>query len=116
VLGWHPRTALPAIYGKHDVLLFPTLGDSFGFVALEAMACGLPVITTTQAGTPLPDESWRVPTRDAESLAQRILHYAAKSDQLFLDGQRAREFALKFTPARYRQRAREIFSELLLGK
>ena len=113
VLGWHPRSALPDVYAAHDVLLFPTLGDSFGFVALEAMACGLPVITTTQAGAPLPDESWRVPTRNAEALAQRILHYAADREQLSLDGQQAREFARGFTPESFRQRAREIFSEVL---
>ena len=113
VLGWHPRSSLPEVYAAHDVLLFPTLGDSFGFVALEAMACGLPVITTTQAGAPLPDESWRVPTRNAEALAQRILRYAADRELLLLDSQRAREFARKYTPESYRQRAREIFSEAL---
>lgn len=116
MLGWRPRSALPDIYAAHDVLLFPTLGDSFGFVALEAMACGLPVITTTQAGAPLPDESWRVPTRDSKALAERILHYATDRNQLLFDSQRAREFSLPFTPANYRQRARDIFGELLLGK
>jgi glycosyltransferase involved in cell wall biosynthesis len=113
VLGWHSRSSLAEVYASHDVLLFPTLGDSFGFVALEAMACGLPVITTTRAGAPLPDESWRVPTRNAEALAQRILGYANDRERLLLDGHRAREFALTFTPASYRLRARTIFSELL---
>lgn len=113
VLGWQPRSSLAEVYAAHDVLLFPTLGDSFGFVALEAMACGMPVITTTQAGAPLPDESWRVPTRNAEALAHRILLYAADRERLRYDGQLARDFALTFTTENYRQRAREIFSELL---
>jgi glycosyltransferase involved in cell wall biosynthesis len=30
--------------------VFPTLGDPFGMVVLEAMACGLPVVATTAAG------------------------------------------------------------------
>ena len=113
VLGWRPRSSLPEIYSAHDVLVFPTLGDSFGFVALEAMACGLPVITTTQAGAPMPDESWRVPPRNSEALAQRLMLYTEDRDTLQKHGHMAQDFARQFTPASYRARARAIFSELL---
>jgi UDP-glucose:(heptosyl)LPS alpha-1,3-glucosyltransferase len=37
-------------YGAADVLLLPTPYDAFGMVITEAMACGLPVITTPMAG------------------------------------------------------------------
>jgi UDP-glucose:(heptosyl)LPS alpha-1,3-glucosyltransferase len=37
-------------YGAADVLVFPTLYEPFGNVALEAFACGLPVITSTKSG------------------------------------------------------------------
>jgi glycosyltransferase involved in cell wall biosynthesis len=49
-------TILPATYriqryyGAADVLLLPTPYDAFGMVITEAMACGLPVITTPLAG------------------------------------------------------------------
>lgn len=45
-----PRNQLPALYNNADVLVFPTLCDGFGIVMLEAMACGLPVIATTNCG------------------------------------------------------------------
>lgn len=37
-------------YGAADALVFPTLYEPFGNVALEAFACGLPVITSTSSG------------------------------------------------------------------
>lgn len=37
-------------YGASDVYLMPTLYEPFGLVFGEAMACGLPVITSPQAG------------------------------------------------------------------
>ncbi len=37
-------------YGASDIFVLPTLYDPFSNAALEAMACGLPVITTYQNG------------------------------------------------------------------
>lgn len=37
-------------YGAADALVFPTLYEPFGNVALEAMACALPVVTSTKSG------------------------------------------------------------------
>jgi glycosyltransferase involved in cell wall biosynthesis len=48
--GFQGDDALPRLYAASDVFVFPTLGDPFGMVVLEAMACGLPVIATTAAG------------------------------------------------------------------
>lgn len=45
-----PQSDMPAEYGRADVLLFPTLYDAFGTVTLEAMATGIPVVVSRQAG------------------------------------------------------------------
>jgi glycosyltransferase involved in cell wall biosynthesis len=34
-----------------DLVLLPSLHESFGLIALEAMACGAPVIATSRGGT-----------------------------------------------------------------
>ena len=48
--GFQPDDVLPRLYAASDVFVFPTLGDPFGMVVPEAMACGLPVVATTAAG------------------------------------------------------------------
>jgi glycosyltransferase involved in cell wall biosynthesis len=48
--GSVPSADLPAVYRGASVLVFPTLCDGFGMVASEALANGLPVITTRNAG------------------------------------------------------------------
>jgi glycosyltransferase involved in cell wall biosynthesis len=48
--GFQHADRLPALYAAADVFVFPTLGDPFGLVVLEAMACGLPVIATSASG------------------------------------------------------------------
>ncbi|MDH5230957.1 MAG: glycosyltransferase family 4 protein [Gammaproteobacteria bacterium] len=45
-----PKDQLSEKYLAADVLIFPTLCDGFGMVVSEALAHGLPVITTTRAG------------------------------------------------------------------
>ncbi len=37
---------LSKLYNKMDILLFPTRSEGFGLVALEAQACGIPVVST----------------------------------------------------------------------
>jgi len=45
-----PRDELFELYHRADALVFPTLCDGFGMVVTEALAQGLPVITTACAG------------------------------------------------------------------
>ena len=48
--GFKQKPELPKYYAVSDVFVFPTLGDPYGLVVDEAMACSLPVVTTTAAG------------------------------------------------------------------
>ncbi len=96
------KAALRTIFTSHDILVLPSIADSFGFVGLEAMACGLPVIVTENCGVPVPDPAWRVPVMNGPALAGRLAHYAANRDALEADRQAALAFAVNFTPARYR--------------
>ena len=107
------KSELRKEYQEHDVLVLPTLGDSFGFVALEAMACGLPVIVTENCGVPVPDSSWRVPVMDSDAIAERLALYADNRDLCQEHGLMAARFARQFTPERYREGIKNIYRELL---
>jgi glycosyltransferase involved in cell wall biosynthesis len=48
--GFQQSDTLPSLLAAADAFVFPTLGDPFGMVVPEAMACGLPVISTSAAG------------------------------------------------------------------
>jgi|SRR6185437_3872237 len=78
-------------YRRCDAFVFPTIDDGFGMALLEAMAQGLPSITTTHCGAAelfTPDKDLIViPARDAEHLAaamQRI--YSSQETRACLRG------------------------------
>lgn len=50
VWGRVRRHALPEIYRRCAVVAMPSLREQFGLVAIEAMACGVPVVGTRQGG------------------------------------------------------------------
>ncbi len=66
---------LASLYRACDVLVHPYRGEGFAMPVLEAMACGLPIITT--AGGPTdefcpPAAGWRIPSRRAEFPHERV--------------------------------------------
>jgi glycosyltransferase involved in cell wall biosynthesis len=48
--GFQQKPVVPRFYAAADVFVFPTLGDPYGLVVDEAMACSMPVISTSSAG------------------------------------------------------------------
>ena len=103
------KNSLRETYSKHDVLVLPSLADSFGFVALEAMACGLPVVVSQNCGVPVPDQTWRIPIMNAEAIAERLLLYAHDLALCRAHADDAIQFAAEFTPERYRNHLKALF-------
>jgi glycosyltransferase involved in cell wall biosynthesis len=85
VIGPVPRSEVAAHYAWADVFVLPTLSEGSANVVYEAMAVGLPVITTPNAGSIIRDgeSGLLVPARDAERLAASIVR--------LLDDQNLRE-------------------------
>ena len=76
LLGKHPHRELPALYREADMLVVPSLSEAFGKPAVEAMACGLPVVATRVGGIPEVvaegETGVLVPPNDAASLAAAV--------------------------------------------
>jgi glycosyltransferase involved in cell wall biosynthesis len=50
--GYIVNQDLPAIYAQSQLFLYPSLRESFGIPLIEAMACGVPVITSNTSSMP----------------------------------------------------------------
>ncbi len=62
------------LYNAADVLLAPSLYEGFGLTVLEAMACGLPVITSDVSSLPevVDDGAIQVKPMDARTITEKI--------------------------------------------
>jgi glycosyltransferase involved in cell wall biosynthesis len=83
--GFVQKDELAPLYAAADVLVFPTLGDTYGHVIQEAMAAGLPVISTTavaEVGDRVSDgvTGFLVPPGDAMALRDAMVRLARDED------------------------------------
>lgn len=79
--GFVPDEELPALYNAADVLVTPSFYEGFGLPALEAMACGTPVIVSDVSSLPevVGDAGVRVDPRDEAGLAEAIVRVVGDS-------------------------------------
>lgn len=112
--GALPRAELLDLMATVDLFVFPSLAEGFGLVIGEAMASGVPVLTTMNTGGPrlITDdiEGWCVSAHEIEPLIERLEWAHKNRDQVFQMGQRARQRAEQWTWADYRRKLIEELS------
>ncbi|HET9399896.1 MAG TPA: glycosyltransferase family 4 protein, partial [Candidatus Acidoferrales bacterium] len=109
------RSDVEFYYSAADIYASPSLEDSFALPVLEAMACGLPVITSSAAGVSEvihrgEDGIVLDDPRDISELARHLQHLAADSAARRRFGENAARTASQFT---WEQNARELRSVLI---
>jgi N-acetyl-alpha-D-glucosaminyl L-malate synthase BshA len=96
------RQGIEEITGMADVVLLPSELESFGLSALEAMACGVPVVGSDAGGLPEvvkhTESGFLLPVGDVEGMAARTL-------EILKDDERRREMGQAG-----RHRAESLFS------
>lgn len=112
-IGALPRAELLEVMKKADLFVFPSLADGFGLVIGEAMAAGVPVLTTNNTGGPQliseGVEGWCIEAHEVAPLIERIEWAHRHRDELYRMGQLARQRAEQWTWADYR---RKLIAEL----
>ena len=76
-LGHRNQLELRQLYSSADVFVMPSRSEAFGLVALEAMACGLPVVASNVGGLPdfiNTEVGHLVPACDPQALSKAILN------------------------------------------
>ena len=115
-LGAQGQDVLPLYYSAADVVVMPSHYESFGMVALEAMACGTPVVASDVGGLSYTVEDgvtgFLVPDRDPKALADRICDIL--NDEVFRDqlGAQARQVALRYSWQRIAECIVDVYREV----
>lgn len=100
-LGSRAQNTLPFYYSAADVCVVPSHYESFGLVALEAMACGVPVIASRVGGLQYTVQDgvngFLVPPGDADALAAKLKQVLGDSEVRQRLAANARQRAEQFT-------------------
>jgi D-inositol-3-phosphate glycosyltransferase len=111
-----PHTRLADWYRAADVALVPSRAESFGLVALEAAACGTPVVAAKVGGLgTIVDDArtgFLVPGRDAADYAAPVERILADPTLAARLGANATDRALRFTWSIAAARLRRVYSDL----
>lgn len=116
-LGAKDQDKLIYYYTAAEMVVMPSHYESFGMVAIEAMACGTPVIASDVGGLSFSIEDgfngFLVPGRDAKAMASKVillLKYPTLREQL---GEQARQWVQRYSWDNIADELLEIFERTL---
>lgn len=104
--GHLPRFRVGSLLANSDIFVLPSIAEGSATVVYEALAAGLPVITTPNSGSVVRNgiEGFLVPIRDHQALAERISQLVADPELRRKMSRNARVRAGEFTVTAYGNR------------
>ena len=108
---------LVASFYEADVFVLPSIAEGFAQVLLEAMSCGLPIITTENTAGPdiitNGKEGFIIPIRDVAALVQKLSLFITNPDLIENMGRAASIKAAYFTWERFRAGIVEAYKKIV---
>ena len=117
IVGEVPPSNMPGYFSATDVLIHPSIVESFSMVCLEAMSYGKPVVCTSNIGltehlTPGRD-AMVVPPDDPEALYRAVLELIQRPSLCRILGQRAKRKANDLVWSRQVHKIERVYREVL---
>ena len=105
---------LPSLYKSASVFVFPSIEEGSALVTYEAMASGLPIITTKNSGSPIEEgkTGFIVPIRDFNSLAEKIEYFQDNPSKILEFGNNARNEIENYSWNAYQKKLVNFYSRI----
>lgn len=119
-VGKRGQDILPYYYSAAEMVIVPSHYESFGMVALEAMACGTPVIASQVGGLAFlvrdGETGYHVPDGDVQALCERMRFLLTHRDVHERIGLQAAAYARAYDWKNIAERIMEVYREVLREK
>jgi D-inositol-3-phosphate glycosyltransferase len=119
-LGKRGQDTLPYYYSAAEVVVMPSHYESFGMVALEAMACGTPVIASDVGGLGFlvqdGETGYTIPNGEPDTLCEKLSMLLGDAQLRERMGRRAEEVAQSYDWEKIARQIAEVYEELLKVK
>ncbi|MEN9563065.1 MAG: hypothetical protein RIR73_1309 [Chloroflexota bacterium] len=118
-LGKRAQDTLPYYYSAAEVLVMPSLYESFGMVALEAMACGTPVIASEVGGLGYLVQDgitgYTIPDSDPGKLCEKLSNLLGDNELRTTMGKRAADYATEYAWEKITSAIVKVYEEVVQG-
>jgi glycosyltransferase involved in cell wall biosynthesis len=116
--GWRAHELVPQALNAADLLVLPSLGEAFGLVLVEAMACGLPVVACASHGPAAivadGKTGWLVPPDGVDALSDALVTAASDREERRARGERAYAESRRYGWPAITRRLASLYEELLV--
>jgi len=116
-LGKQDQQMLPYYYSASEIVVMPSHYESFGMVALEAMACGTPVVASQVGGLAFlvrdGETGFVVPGNDVQMLAKRIIELIKDKELRNKLGSKSAEYAKLYAWEIISEKIIEVYNQVL---